>query len=541
MRTFKILFADDDLGHYEGDLSAYLTAHRPNWELHFARSQREANEILDAQEPDAVVLDVELSPGGREGMELLLHVRKHHPSTPVIMLSGSTDARSIRDSFLSETVTDDLEAKELDPEGFFFKDEILATGNYGALEKQIAAGLFKYGRVSNENGILVTHGTDTMAWGLAYLRYALKNLKSNVALTGSQVPLEGYFSASDALGNLRTAIFLLNRLRPAHLFAVFNNGKAVFSGRLTKFRKWDTDAFDGRMAASASSDGIRTMRKDWVTIPYEDQRLANLHLVRTGGTIESQRGEQGEGPLQPTGDFVWKYVNETLSDFFVRSQRHDLFALDSSNMSFEQWARLAEAIERIGVAEADTRFDPSVKPVYTNPVFTTADYTAQFAVCGKGAVLAGYGGGNANVLEESPHSVLPALSEAIAAGKFVAVTSQVPLEPYDAEYETGLSLIEAGGVPCGDLPLADAQVKLSYLLGHSEEMEAAASAAGLDPLCLRTASFLAGVTMRKAASLRTFRHVMRTHSIPLKILPQDPFVARSFAQGLKSVVEALKN
>ena len=423
MRTFRILFADDELGSYEQELTSYLTANRPNWELLFARSQREAEEILETAEPDAVALDVELSPGGREGLEILLHVRRRHPGIPVVMLTGTTDARSIRDSFFSEVDTDDLEARELDPEGFLFKEDILSAGNYQPLERQIAAGLFKYGRVANEKAVLVTHGTDTMAWGFAYLRYALKGLTANVAMTGSQTPLGGYFSGSDALGNLRTTVLLLNRLRPARLFAVFNEGRAVFSGRLTKYRKWDTDAFEGRVVASSAEGGLKTLGKNWVAIPYADQRLQDLHIIRTGGTIESRREAGGNGALKPDGDFVWQFLSDTLGEHFERAHRHDLFALDSSNMSFKEWAQVARTIETIGAGRADTRFDATVKPVYCNPFFTTEDYRAQFAACGGGAILAGYGGGNANVHPTSPHSILPALRAAVEAGTFVAVTS----------------------------------------------------------------------------------------------------------------------
>ena len=537
-RTFKIHFVDDDLGGYEKKIVDYFAAAQPDWAIRFARTEKGALDLFKSERPDLVVLDVELTPGGREGMGLLYHVRRHLPQTPVIMLTDIQDARIIRDAFISETITDDMTVEELDPEGFLFKEEILTSGRFDVLEWHIVRALFKHGRVANDTGILITHGTDTMAWGLCYLRYALKNLKANVAVTGSQVPLEGYFSISDALGNLKTALYLINRLRPAHLFAVFNNGRRVFSGRLTKYRKWDMDAFEGRVAASATPEGVESLRKDWAFLPYEDQRLEDLHLIRTGGTIESQRNGDDTGALKPTGDFVWKYLNDSLSSFFINPHRHDLFALDSSNMSFEHWAKLAREIEKIGVADADTSFDHSVKPVFANPLFTTRDYAAQFEACGRGAIFAAYGGGNANILPDSARSILPALSEAVKAGIFVAVTSQVPLEAYDAEYETGLGLLEAGGVPCGDLPLADAQVKLSYILGHQKELRAAASETGLDPQVLLTASFLAGVTMRKALSLETFKKLMAKRGHPIRVLPDDPFVANSFETGLKAVAQA---
>ena len=386
--TFTILFVDDDLGPDEAVLRDYFADSRPEWRLVFAASEQEAMATLVSSAPDAVVMDVELTPGGREGIRLMEHVRRNFPKVPVLVLTGLSDARTIRDALLAETVTDDLRMEEIDPEALLFKEEILESGRLDVLEFKLLRAMFKYARVANPTGILITHGTDTMAWGLCYLRYALKGLTANVAVTGSQVPLEGYFSLSDALGNLKTALYLLNRLRPAHLFAVFNNGQSVFSGRLTKYRKWDTDAFEGRLAASASAEGITSLRKDWVFNPREDQRLRDLHLIRTGGTIESQRNGSDFGTLRPTGDFVWKYLNDPLSSFFMNAHRHDLFTLDSSNMSYEQWAKVAQEVERIGVAAADTRFDTSVKPVIANPLYTAADYSALFGLCGSGAVFA---------------------------------------------------------------------------------------------------------------------------------------------------------
>jgi len=538
-REFKILIVDDDLGDREPLLAGHLTREHPDWCPQFARSKQEALDHLSSLRPDAVVLDAELNPGEHEGLDLLTFVRTHLPGTPVVMLCGASNARVIRDLYDSPA-SDRIGVHALDPDGFIFKEDLIPTGDWSALSSQIEAGLFKHGRVANESGVLITHGTDTMAWGLAYLRYALKGLKANVAFTGSQVPLEGYFSASDALGNLKTAVLLLNHLRPAHLFAVFNNGRRVYSGRLTKFRKWDTDAFDGRVAASAGPDGLKALRGDWVLIPYADQRLSELHLIRTGGTIESQKDAREIGGLKPTGDFVWKYMNDSLSHLFTSAHRHDLFAMDSSNVSFEEWAKVAEEIQKIGAAEADTRFDMTVRPVFANPLFTTTDYRAQFAACGRGAVFAGYGGGNANVLGDSERSVLPALRQSIEAGTFVAVTSQVPLESYDAEYETGLSLLDAGGMPCGDLPLADAQVKLSYLLGHWEELESAAAACGLDPRLVLTASFLSGVSMRKALSMERFKGMALARGIGLRVLSEDPFAFKPFSAGLGAVIRALK-
>jgi hypothetical protein len=122
----------------------------------------------------------------------------------------------------------------------------------------------------------------------------------------------------------------------------------------------------------------------------------------------------------------------------------------------------------------------------------------------------------------------------------VAVTSQVPLEDYDAEYESGLALLEAGGVPCGDLPLADAQVKLSYLLGHGDLLAQTASDAGLDEQSLLAAAFLSGVSMRHAGSLNAFRHA-GGRSIPARVLPYDPFAIKTFEEAIRAVAASMKS
>ncbi len=345
-RTQNILLADGGLGPLEADLLTHFRTAQPHWTLRLARTSGEAGGFPGDGRAGRVVLGLSPPPGETSGASLYLHIRRCFPTIPVILLAGSSQARLLRDTLLAETTADHMAGMDWIPEGVFFREDLSSEGAFTDLENLLIAGLEKYGRVANDTGILVTHGTDTMAWGFAYLRYALRDLRANVAMTGSQIPLGGYFSDSDALGNLRTAAFLLNRLRPARLFAVFNDGRSVFSGRLTKYRKWGEDAFEGRVIASGPSGGGSTLRKDWVYIPYTDQRLKHLHLIRTGGTIESQREAGSAEGLKPTGDFVWKYLTGSLGEFFEEARRHDLFALDSSNMSFEEWAQIAR-VDRI--------------------------------------------------------------------------------------------------------------------------------------------------------------------------------------------------
>lgn len=100
--------------------------------------------------------------------------------------------------------------------------------------------------MEGRTAILVTHGTDTLAWTHAALRYAIKNNSLNIAITGSQIPMpQGVGDFSDAYANIGGSIRFLTELKPPHIFTVFNNGENAFSDSLNKVNRWDNRAFDG--------------------------------------------------------------------------------------------------------------------------------------------------------------------------------------------------------------------------------------------------------------------------------------------------------
>nr|WP_083700734.1 asparaginase [Halomonas sp. 1513] len=87
-------------------------------------------------------------------------------------------------------------------------------------------------------GVVVLHGTDTLAWSAASLAYQLQGIDMPVVVTGAMLPLEA--EGSDALGNIEAAL----------RFAAEPGLREVaicFAGRLlraTRARKWHTQAAD---------------------------------------------------------------------------------------------------------------------------------------------------------------------------------------------------------------------------------------------------------------------------------------------------------
>ncbi len=108
--------------------------------------------------------------------------------------------------------------------------------------RQIAAAIYEMRH--DYDGFVVTHGTDTMAYTASALAYMLRGLDKPVVLTGSQVPLTGFF-VIDARNNL------INAFRAAAIGAerglrevVVMFGSQLLRGtRATKYSVFDFEAF----------------------------------------------------------------------------------------------------------------------------------------------------------------------------------------------------------------------------------------------------------------------------------------------------------
>ncbi|MDX1389801.1 MAG: asparaginase domain-containing protein, partial [Acidobacteriota bacterium] len=77
------------------------------------------------------------------------------------------------------------------------------------------------GSIADFDGVVITHGTDTMAYTAAALSYVLRNLPVPVIVTGSQRPLVD--ARSDARANLVGAVDLATRDSPE--VAIYFDGK----------------------------------------------------------------------------------------------------------------------------------------------------------------------------------------------------------------------------------------------------------------------------------------------------------------------------
>lgn len=112
-----------------------------------------------------------------------------------------------------------------------------------------------YDNMDKYDGIVLSHGTDTMSYTASMLSFMIQNVKIPVVLTGSQVPINVVLS--DAPDNLRLAFVAAATCQPA-IYLAFDR-KVMLGCRTVKVRTINFDAFESvnlPPIATVTSDGL---------------------------------------------------------------------------------------------------------------------------------------------------------------------------------------------------------------------------------------------------------------------------------------------
>lgn len=112
-----------------------------------------------------------------------------------------------------------------------------------------------YERRKEYDGIVIIHGTDTLAYTASALSFALQNIEIPVVLTGSQVSIEN--PIADATENCRAALHMAASHCPG-VYVAFNR-KIILGTRASKVRTRSFDAFESinyPYAARINSGGL---------------------------------------------------------------------------------------------------------------------------------------------------------------------------------------------------------------------------------------------------------------------------------------------
>ncbi|WP_027853530.1 asparaginase [Marinobacterium litorale] len=134
----------------------------------------------------------------------------------------------------------------------------LSPGHWAQLVALIEQHLVQY------RGIVILHGTDTLAYTAAALSFMLAGLDRPVILTGSQIPLHN--SRNDAEGHLLGALELAARPE-IHEVAIYFNGRLLRGNRATKMDAGAMAAFDSPNFPELATLGIDLALNEQLLLP----------------------------------------------------------------------------------------------------------------------------------------------------------------------------------------------------------------------------------------------------------------------------------
>ena len=143
---------------------------------------------------------------------------------------------------------------DTDVELFVKSIMVLDSSNIQPEEWKVIASSI-YENLNSYDGIIVTHGTDTMAYSSSMISFMVQNPNIPVVFTGSQLPI--LHPLTDAVDNLRCALAMA-KSGVKGIFLAFNR-RILFGCRSVKARTSSFDAFETinfREVGTISASGL---------------------------------------------------------------------------------------------------------------------------------------------------------------------------------------------------------------------------------------------------------------------------------------------
>lgn len=138
-----------------------------------------------------------------------------------------------------------------------------------------------YQNLNKYDGIIVTHGTDTMAYTTSIISYIIQNPPIPVVFTGSQLPI--YHKLTDAYSNLRYALAMAQS-KIGGIFLAFNR-KIILGCRSVKVRTSSFNAFESinlENIATIDAKGLTILKLPETnhTFNYSNKIETNVFLLK---------------------------------------------------------------------------------------------------------------------------------------------------------------------------------------------------------------------------------------------------------------------
>ena len=168
------------------------------------------------------------------------------------------------ETFLREKIKPVTEGCELSIVNLFSLDSANIVPKHW---KMIADCVDKY--YKDQDGIIIIHGTDTMAYTSSMLSHMLDGIPIPVIITGSQLSIEN--PIADALENMRLAIYMAKSNYPG-VYVAFNR-KVMLANSVSKTNSKSFDAFESINIENFADVNCYGIQIDESLIPKVDKNF----------------------------------------------------------------------------------------------------------------------------------------------------------------------------------------------------------------------------------------------------------------------------
>lgn len=188
-------------------------------------------------------------------------------------LAPSPSSRQLADFIGGLTAEYDVDVEDL----FQLDSSNIQPEEWQCIARTIAREYRKY------DGIVLTHGTDTMAYTASVLSFMLRNIPIPVVITGSQLPIR--HPLTDGVENLRCAFAMACSKKPG-VFLAFDR-KVILGTRAVKVRTTGFDAFESVNCPPAATVDAGGLTFNESILPQmgggfslEDQLCTDVFLIK---------------------------------------------------------------------------------------------------------------------------------------------------------------------------------------------------------------------------------------------------------------------